>query len=297
MAATEDRKETRAEERARKRKEFKAEQEFAKAHNAQTSYGAALRQYARQIGHIIRYHAVGDPPTVPPHKMPELEQALRNYTKGTLPWARAASWRMVSEVNRRNLTAWQKYAGSLSAGLQLQLATAPIGGAIQRLLASQVELITSLPLDAAQRVHEASLEAMTAGARYQERSALERGWDPEVQMWTRGEPLMTTELEQALARAHPDATTQWLLNRATLIARTETARSASVLVQARAEYVGAESYIWKTAGDWKVRESHRRLNNHEFRWDDPPLSDPPDHYSHPGQIWNCRCVALPIIPN
>ena len=234
---------------------------------------------------------------VPPHKMPELEHALRSYARGTLPWARAAAWRMLAEVDRRNLGAWRRYTAELSAGLRRDIASAPVGETMQALLAVQVGLITSLPLDAAQWVHEASLEALTVGSRYPERSALERGWDPEEQVWTRGEPELTTELEQALARAHPDWATQKLLNRATLIARTEAARSASVLVQARSEYIGAESYIWKTAGDWRVRESHRKLNNHEFRWDNPPLSDPPDHHAHPGQIFNCRCVALPILPD
>jgi len=113
--------------------------------------------------------------------------------------------------------------------------------------------------------------------------------------WKRGVP-SRSELVEALAAANPDETEQWLHNRATLIARTETARTASVLVQARAQHVGAESYVWKTAGDWKVRPSHRKLNGTVHRWDDPPLSDLPDYHSHPGQIFNCRCVALPIIP-
>jgi SPP1 gp7 family putative phage head morphogenesis protein len=294
-SATRDRVETAREKAKRKREEFKAEREFQKAHNAAASYGRALRNYARQIGHIIAHYAEGDPPMVPAHKMPELTDALRRYRAGTLPWARAASARMVAEVNRRNLTVWQRYTEGMSTALRTALFNAPIGEAVQALLDYQVELITSLPLEAAQRVHEASLEAMAAGSRYPERSAIEQGWDPEKQMWTRGEPELTTELERAVAAANPLETTKWVLNRATLIARTETARSASVLVQARAQYVGAESYIWKTAGDWKVRASHRRLNNHEFRWDDPPLSDPPDHHSHPGQIWNCRCVALPVL--
>ena len=234
---------------------------------------------------------------VPPHKMPELEHALRSYARGTLPWARATAWRMLAEVDRRNLTAWTPlHRGALRRAAPRHRLCAGRGDHAGPPGRPQLGLITSLPLEAAQRVHEASLEALTVGSRYPERSALERGWDPEEQVWTRGEPGLTTELEQALARAHPDATAQWLLNRATLIGRTEAARSASVLVQARSEYIGAESYIWKTAGDWKVRESHRKLNNHEFRWDNPPLSDPPDHHAHPGQIWNCRCVALPIIP-
>jgi SPP1 gp7 family putative phage head morphogenesis protein len=49
--------------------------------------------------------------------------------------------------------------------------------------------------------------------------------------------------------------------------------------------------------DARTRESHARLDGRVFAWDDPPLSDPPDHHSHPGQIWNCRCVAMPILPS
>ena len=182
---------------------------------------------------------------------------------------------MITEVNRRNLTAWRTYAGEMSLALRRELLTAPTGEAMQRLLGEQVELITSLPTDAAQRVQEQTTEALETGARYPERTA---------------------EVEEALAKAHPEATSAWLRTRATLIARTETARSASVLVQARAEHIGSESYQWRTAGDWKVRESHKRLNRTVQSWAAPPLSDPPDYHSHPGQIFNCRCVALPIIP-
>jgi SPP1 gp7 family putative phage head morphogenesis protein len=292
---TSDRAETFSERRARKRAETRAEEEFAKAHNAATSYGAALRGYARQIATIVHAHAQADPPLVPPHKQPELENALRRYAAGTAPWANAAASKMVAEVHRRNLTAWQTHAATMSAGIKRQIFTAPVGEAMRGLLAEQVNLITSLPLRAARRVHEATLEALVAGDRYQEQTAIESGYDPDTDTWTRGEPTMSTDQELALAKAHPNATSRWLLNRATLIARTETARTASTLVQAQAQSVGAESYIWKTAGDWKVRPSHKKLNNHEFRWDDPPLSDPPDYHAHPGQIWNCRCVALPII--
>ena len=270
------RDETQSERRQRQRAEEEAcaDETFRKAHNAQSSYGAALRQYARQIARIIRHHAEGDPLVVPPHRMPELSEALRRYRAGTVPWASATAWRMITEVDRRNITAWRAYTKAMSRALRAELLTAPIGEVMQRLLGEQVGLITSLPTDAAERVQEASQEALMTSARYPERVA---------------------EVEEALEKAHPDATEAWLRNRATLIARTETARSASVLVQARAEHIGAKDYIWKTAGDWKVRPNHKALNNTFQSWDEPPESDPPYH-SHPGQIFNCRCVALPIIP-
>jgi SPP1 gp7 family putative phage head morphogenesis protein len=276
MLAT-DEAETQSERRQRQRAEedARADAAFRRAHNAQRSYGAALRGYAKQIAHIVRYHAEGDPLVVPPHRLPHLLEALRRYRLGTTPWARATGWRMLLEVNQRNLTAWRKHAAAMSVALRAELASAPIGEALERLLALQVGLITSLPTDAAERVQEASTAALLSSARYAER---------------------TPEVEAALERAHPNATEAWLRNRATLIARTETARSASVLVQARAEHIGADEYEWLTSGDWKVRPSHKRLNHSRQRWDAPPLSDPPDYHSHPGQIFNCRCVALPVLP-
>jgi hypothetical protein len=45
------------------------------------------------------------------------------------------------------------------------------------------------------------------------------------------------------------------------------------------------SYIWRTAGDSKVRSSHARRNGRTFSWDNPPEG------GHPGEAYNCRCTA------
>jgi SPP1 gp7 family putative phage head morphogenesis protein len=255
----------------------RAEASFARARNAQTSYGRQLRRIAEQIARIIEhYHPEGSEAPIPPGAMARLEAALKKYAEALEPWAKASAMRMIAEVNRRDLTAWRQYSATMSRSMRHQLFSTPIGATVQELLAQQVDLITSLPWDAARRVQEKSLEAMTAGQRY---------------------PQRTDEIEELLAQTHPSATEQWLKNRATLIARTETARAASVLTQARAQHIGSESYIWTTAGDWKVRPSHRKLGGTVHRWDEPPLSDMPNYHSHPGQIFNCRCVALPIIPD
>ena len=268
--------ETWKERRERKREDARREEQFSKVRNAERSFGAALRGYARQITHIIGYHATtGETPIVPPEKMPELSEALRRYSAGTIPWARATVGRMISEVNRRSLTAWRTLSGQMSVALRKELNSAPIGEAVAGLLTEQVELITSLPIEAARRVQEQTQEALLVGSRYPERVA---------------------EIEQALAEAHPTATGIWLAKRADLIAVTETARSASVLVQARATHIGADKYIWKAVMDWKTRPTHRELNGSVQEWSNPPLSDLPDYHSHPGQIFRCRCVALPIIP-
>jgi SPP1 gp7 family putative phage head morphogenesis protein len=268
--------ETAAERAKRRRLEKSAENHWRKVHNASRSYGAALRQYVRQISAIVGHYADINTGLVPPDQMPALNEALRRYRDAIDPWARATAGRMIAEANRRNLTAWTKHARQMSREMHRQLAFAPIGEETRALMETQVGLIKSLPLDAAQRVHETTLAALETGQRYAAR---------------------TPEIEEALARAHPAATHKWLTNRATLIARTETARTASVLVQARAEHIGVTHYQWQAVMDARTRESHARLDGRVFAWDDPPLSDPPDHHSHPGQIWNCRCVAMPILPS
>ena len=48
-----------------------------------------------------------------------------------------------------------------------------------------------------------------------------------------------------------------------------------------------EQYVWETRGDSKVRVSHRRNEGKIFRWDNPPPT------GHPGQDYNCRCLAIP----
>lgn len=84
------------------------------------------------------------------------------------------------------------------------------------------------------------------------------------------------------------------------IARTESAKASTALVQARAESLGLDFYIWRTAHDSRVRAQHEKMDGIICRWSDPP--DPEalageKSYGryHPGGIFNCRCIALPII--
>jgi len=84
-------------------------------------------------------------------------------------------------------------------------------------------------------------------------------------------------------------------SRALLIARTEVTRTATTLTQARAEHIGSEGYIWRTAGDGDVRPSHRAMNGKFVRWDSPPTLD--NLTGHAGCVPNCRCYAEPVIPD
>ena len=48
-------------------------------------------------------------------------------------------------------------------------------------------------------------------------------------------------------------------------------------------------YIWRTLGDNNVRASHAANNGKLFAWDSPPDT------GHPGEDYNCRCIAEPYV--
>lgn len=78
--------------------------------------------------------------------------------------------------------------------------------------------------------------------------------------------------------------------RARFIARDQTAKLNASLDEKRARNVGAEEYVWRTSEDDRVRDSHSKNNGKVFRYDDPPKDT-----GHPGQDFQCRCTAEPII--
>lgn len=78
--------------------------------------------------------------------------------------------------------------------------------------------------------------------------------------------------------------------RANLIARDQTAKLNSSLTKLRQQSAGIESYQWQTAGDERVRPTHRANDGKIFKW-----ANPPKKTGHPGTDVNCRCVAIPIM--
>jgi SPP1 gp7 family putative phage head morphogenesis protein len=78
--------------------------------------------------------------------------------------------------------------------------------------------------------------------------------------------------------------------RAKFIARDQTAKANGSLTEIRQKNLGITSYIWQTAMDERVRPSHAVKHGRKFDWDNPP----PDT-GHPGQDFNCRCVAIGLV--
>lgn len=221
-----------------------------------------LKRLARHVGHIISGFPAGDPSTVP-----TISDMLRKYAEALVPWAEVTARRMIEEVDRRNVAHWKKISGEMSAHLRREILTAPTGETMHKLMDEQVNLIKSIPLDAARRVHKLTIEGLENSTRF-----------PEI-------------AKEIMNSAHVAE------SRAVLIARTETARTQANLTQARAQHAGSEGYIWRTSGDGAVRHDHKILNGKYFRWDDPPIADRRSGArAHPGAIYNCRCWAEVIVP-
>lgn len=233
---------------------------FYETRRTERMYAAQLRKVARHVGSIVDALA----PQGIVDNINVLLASLEKYAEALTPWAKAMGARMVADVNRRDLRAWRQTSREMGLQLQVEINTAPTGFALKSLLDEQVELITSIPREAGQRVHELTTEAVTTGRR-------------------------ASEIAKEIQR-----TTQVTENRAKLIARTEVARTASGLTMSRAVSVGTEGYIWRTSKDSDVRESHKEMEGKFIRWDEvPTLSD--GTKTHAGMIYNCRCWMEPVI--
>lgn len=235
---------------------------FDRIRRAERRYSIQLRKIARHVGDIIAGFPVNDPAV-----LPALQAALNRYADLIEPWARATSASMLADVSRRDEKVWAELGKGMGRALRQEIRTAPTGRALQELLDEQVKLITSLPRDAGERVHKLTIEAR-----------LDSGRAAEI-------------AKEIMRSGHVTA------SRATLIARTETARTASTLTMVRAKHVGSEGYIWRTAMDGRVRKLHRKLEGKYFRWDSPPVTGSNGERSHAGMIYNCRCFCEVIFPN
>ena len=246
---------------ADRRRETPAQRsKFARVRGAQVEYERKLRRVARTVGAVVRGLGEGDPVG----SASAIREALLRYSAVVSQWARRAAATMLSEVARRDSDAWASLAKTMSRELNREIQSAPTGEVMRSLMEEQVALITSLPTEAAQRVHELALKSMETGARADEIAA---------------EIMRSGEVAAS---------------RATLIARTEAARASSVLVQARAEHVGSTHYLWRTSRDSDVRASHKKMEGVAVAWSDPPILD--NMTGHAGCFPNCRCWPEPIVP-
>jgi len=213
------------------------------------------------------------------------------YAKDLEPWAIrfvARKLEMISATNRRSFmqaiqgdksnfiqagtslfATVERGPGRLMSQALRSEAYGPIRKEMIKLQDAQVELIKSLPIEAGRRAQKLAREAMMDGKR-------------------------AAEVAEELNR-----TEHVVLSRATLIARTETAKANSVFTQARAEELGITHYFWRGTLDAQTRESHREMIKRSMAGETFSYSDPPevgDEGAHaPGEFPRCRCFSEPVI--
>ena len=234
---------------------------WTKARSGEQLYNTQLRAVARQIGVLVK----GIAPNGTLDKVGQLYKALQDYAKMIEPWAASVAQVMLADVARRDKQMWLRNSRAMGLGIRQEVTNSPVSGVLSDLMDEQVVLIKSLPLKAAERVHELSLQSLSNSMRASEVA----------------KAIMETENVTAA--------------RARLIARTEVTRASSNLLQVRAQHAGSDGYIWRTSGDSDVRDSHKAMEGKYVRWSEPPTLD--KLTGHAGTLPNCRCFSEPIFPD
>jgi SPP1 gp7 family putative phage head morphogenesis protein len=223
-------------------------------------YETQLKKVARIVGGIVDTYTVGD--TI--INQNALNNALDLYAQALEPWAAEVVAKVIQNVDNNNRRAFNSHAEDMSVELRRILNETETGSVARLLQDEQVELITSLPLEAGIRAQEIARNAATGGIR-------------------------ATEAAKEIRK-----TGQVTESRAVLIARTEIAKSNAAFTQARSQSIGSTSYIWRTAEDSDVRATHAHLEGTIHEYSNPPFIEGEGNHG-PGEIWNCRCWAEPII--
>ncbi len=267
---------------------FDAPKKYTPPQTAEANFARALRKVARIVGHIIDSHTTGA--TI--HDDTDMMKALTAYSKTLEPWARRQSEKLLQKVSQSNKRAFMSNSKKMSAALRDNvLADENVGHVALTLLHEQVNLIKSIPIEAGQRAQRIAVDNIMKGKRIKpdEATVAEllrlRREDVKISGFGLGDdPVYSEEMARS---------TEVAVNRATLIARTETARANAAFTEARAVSVGARKYIWRCTRDGAERTAHREMHGEEVDYAHPPtLSD--GTTGHAGTFPNCRCWQEPV---
>jgi SPP1 gp7 family putative phage head morphogenesis protein len=192
-------------------------------------------------------------------------------------FAQTLAARMVTAVSIQNANSWREAATKSTKGRQIyqmlrqEMQQPRMRNRLHFLIQNNAQLISTVPQTvAAHAVHHVQQEQMKG---------------------RRAEDIMRD------LRPYMRSLKDWQVKR---IARTEVAKADTAITRTRAEDIDLNWYIWETSGDARVRDSHAKMQGVLINWDDPPSPEalsrekPVGHY-HAGNIYNCRCIALPMV--
>lgn len=229
-------------------------------------YFNALRKVAKEIAKILR----GSLTSVTKSDAIKATDLLKKYSKSVEQWATKTTATMLYNVDKDNRKAWEKQAAKMSAELRQELSKPAQTEWMQKYMDDNVTLIKSMPLEAAKGVHKLVRENQAKGLR-------------------------SSELIEEIMRIGNIQE-----NRARMIARTETSRYSTALTKMRATSIGSDWYVWKTVGDFRTRQSHKKMKGVIVNWNDPPspeklFGEKAYGEYHAGETFNCRCYPQAIV--
>ena len=172
----------------------------------------------------------------------------------------------LSEFNKQNMT--RLLANAI--GVEVFFAEPWLKSEMETFVKMNVDLIKTVPETYFNQIEQAVLRAVQSGTRVED---------------------LKDEIESRFQPA---------MNHSELIARDQTLKFNGNLNKLRQTELGIDKYIWSTSKDERVRgnpegiypnadPSHFELEGTVQSWDDPP--EP----GHPGEDYQCRCVAIPYI--
>lgn len=202
----------------------------------------------------------------------ETEMAIRRYlaSPAVRQQIERAVRQMVEFRRMDSARSWREAALCGGRGREIYLAIkkeldGAVGARVEALVRDNAQYIVTLPQRLAEDVTVYAMKQTQRGLRHEE--------------------------VHRLLRQRIPAQLEWNLK---TIARTETSKANAALQQARCESLGINAYIWKTCKDERVRSTHAHMQDVLCFYSDPPSPEGKGHY-HPGNIYNCRCYAEPVI--
>jgi hypothetical protein len=184
---------------------------------------------------------------------------------------------MVRDVNTHNVHGWREsarrsYGGSRFFRYLGETKRGAVGKSVQEQIELSANLISSLPSKIAKKLNKEVQYARSQGITEQGVLSIIR---------RRFSPLINSRIR--------------------LLGSTDPHRTNTALTRARSEDFSLPVFLWKTAGDILVRDSHQRMEGVVCFWSDLPSPEELigsvaslGHYA-PGDCPGCRCTALPIL--
>lgn len=238
--------------------------EVSRTRRVDNWYRRQLKQVAAMIDLIAREYQSSDPQAYARN----VQMELFDYAETLEQWADLIARQFIARVDEADRLTWRQIGDELAADTKRRIRDMRGDPAYREMIRRQVDLIKSLPTEAAAKAQEIARQGMANGERY-------------------------ADIVDRIAGLGKITE-----SRAVLIARTESSRARTDFTMMRAKAAGSTKFIWHTAGDGAVRESHRKLDGKIFDWSNPPVCDHGKGGAPiralPGQVFNCRCWSEPL---